>query len=169
MKHCYECGTALGPAPMFACSRCGNEHWRNPRPCAGAIVDDRGLVLLAQRACDPWREHWDIPGGYCEIDEHPAETAVREVEEETGYKVRVLGPPFGIWREPGNASRSLPNICIYYRAEVLDAPSGSFAPNHEIARIGWYSLESLPRYLAFPAHIPDVLRTWFAIAKRPEQ
>ena len=50
-----------------------------------AIVrEDRVLLQLR-----PWPPGWELPGGHCEDGEDPADTAAREAEEETGYKVRV--------------------------------------------------------------------------------
>lgn len=53
------------------------------------IVDDREQVLLAS-----WNEEtppqWTMPGGGVELDETPAEAAVRELREETGYDVELL-------------------------------------------------------------------------------
>ncbi|RSM65146.1 NUDIX domain-containing protein [Kibdelosporangium aridum] len=34
---------------------------------------------------------WELPGGTVEKDEPPEETAIREIAEETGLKVRVTG------------------------------------------------------------------------------
>jgi len=52
-----------------------------------AIVQD-SRVLLQLR---PFPPGWELPGGHVEPDEDPAETAVREAEEETGYSVTVRG------------------------------------------------------------------------------
>lgn len=52
-----------------------------------AIIDS-GRVLVQFR---PWPPGWELPGGHCDRDEDPAEAAMRECEEETGYKVNILG------------------------------------------------------------------------------
>ncbi|MEU6536423.1 NUDIX hydrolase [Streptomyces sp. NPDC047000] len=57
---------------------------------AVCVRDDR--VLLAR-----WIRHedgapeWTLPGGGMDHGEHPHDTVVREVEEETGYEVEVTG------------------------------------------------------------------------------
>jgi len=57
----------------------------------GAIIVDRGRILLVERGRAPARGKWSIPGGLVEVGE-PAETAVRrEVREECGLEVRVRG------------------------------------------------------------------------------
>jgi 8-oxo-dGTP pyrophosphatase MutT (NUDIX family) len=50
-----------------------------------------GGVLIQFR---PWPPGWELPGGHCSPGEDPADTAVREAEEETGLRVgrvRLVG------------------------------------------------------------------------------
>lgn len=57
----------------------------NNKPCADAWVrDDQGLILMVQRAHEPYRGLWSLPGGHVELGEHPSQTVVRELREETG-------------------------------------------------------------------------------------
>jgi ADP-ribose pyrophosphatase YjhB (NUDIX family) len=59
-------------------------------PCAGAVVrDGSGRVLLVQRANDPGRGLWSLPGGRVEAGEDGRAAAAREVREETGLEVDV--------------------------------------------------------------------------------
>src|SRR4051812_19984136 len=53
------------------------------------ISDDR--VLLARRGTEPLMGEWSIPGGLLELGETMAEAVVRELREETGLTVRVIG------------------------------------------------------------------------------
>ena len=56
---------------------------------AGVLFfDDEGRVLLVQPT---YKDYWDIPGGYVETGETPAQVAAREVHEELGIKT-VVGP-----------------------------------------------------------------------------
>lgn len=56
---------------------------------AGVLFfDDAGRILLVQPT---YKDHWDIPGGYVETGETPAQAAAREVREELGIKAAV-GP-----------------------------------------------------------------------------
>lgn len=60
------------------------------RVAAYAVISDGGRVLLAH-----WNEHgrsgWTLPGGGLEPGEDPADAAVREVQEETGYDAELDG------------------------------------------------------------------------------
>ncbi|AEA26548.1 NUDIX hydrolase [Pseudonocardia dioxanivorans CB1190] len=63
-----------------------------PPAAMTVVLDDAAEhVLLAWRhrfVPDVW--NWELPGGLLEENESPAETAAREVEEETGYRTRSI-------------------------------------------------------------------------------
>ena len=73
-------------------------------PCVGGLAyDDEGRLLLVQRANDPGRGLWSVPGGRVEPGEDDAAALVREMREETGLQVvpgalvgRVRRGPFAI-------------------------------------------------------------------------
>lgn len=56
---------------------------------AAYITDDQGQVLLVQTRHR--QDTWELPGGQVEEGETLEEAAVREVEEESGIKIRVHG------------------------------------------------------------------------------
>lgn len=70
------------------------EHHTVTLPAAAmtVVLDDAGEhVLLAWRhrfVADVW--NWELPGGLLDDGEAPANTAAREVEEETGYRPRSV-------------------------------------------------------------------------------
>jgi 8-oxo-dGTP diphosphatase len=56
-----------------------------PRMAAGLLIrDPAGQVLMVKPT---YKNGWDIPGGYVEPDESPAQAAAREVTEELGLKI----------------------------------------------------------------------------------
>ena len=61
-----------------------------PLAGVGAVVVCRGRVLLVQRATEPARGQWSLPGGLVEIGESLADAVVREVREETGLTVEPV-------------------------------------------------------------------------------
>jgi ADP-ribose pyrophosphatase YjhB (NUDIX family) len=56
----------------------------------GAVIVDKGRVLLARRGNEPLKGHWTLPGGLLELGESLTEGVKREVREETGLVVEVL-------------------------------------------------------------------------------
>ncbi len=57
----------------------------------GAVIFRGDEVLVAMRGKLPRRDVWSIPGGAQEIGETYVEAAIREVKEETGLDIEVLG------------------------------------------------------------------------------
>ncbi len=58
--------------------------------CVGGIVHDAaGRLLVVQRAHDPDRGCWSVPGGRVEAGEDDATAVTREVREETGLTIEV--------------------------------------------------------------------------------
>lgn len=156
--YCSNCGNRLPHRPPVTCQSCGAQHWLNPKPAAGALVNDGSRVLLIRRATNPWRGYWDIPGGFCDFTEHPRLTAEREVLEETGLRIRVTGL-LGIWMgDYGDGQDATLNV--YYHA-VPAEPGRSLAVDAgEVAEVGWFGPDALPPNQAFPEHQPAVLDAW---------
>lgn len=59
-----------------------------PAVGVGALLIYQGRVLLIRRGKEPLRGRWTLPGGTVELGETLEEALIREVEEETGLKVR---------------------------------------------------------------------------------
>lgn len=66
----------------------------------GAVVVKDGALLMVQRKNDPGAGLWSIPGGRLELGEYVVDAVAREVKEETGLDVEVLGL-LGIFEVPG--------------------------------------------------------------------
>ncbi|WP_324783893.1 NUDIX hydrolase [Streptomyces sp. H51] len=61
------------------------------RVAAYAVCVRDGRLLLARWINGTGEPEWTLPGGGMEHGEHPGDTVLREVEEETGYHVEVTG------------------------------------------------------------------------------
>jgi 8-oxo-dGTP diphosphatase len=138
---------------------CGTSHWQNPWPCANGIVVADNRVLLGRRAHAPWHGLWGSPGGFCELGEHPAETVVREVREETGVDVEVTGY-LGTWvdvyaDDPGEPDAGVINVA-YYTAILKRGEPGPVDPA-EVSEVAWFAWDELPADLAPPGTLEAVL------------
>jgi len=81
---------------------CELEIVHHPGAAAVVPVDDDGNALLVRQyrhAAGGWL--LEVPAGKLDGGEAPEECAVREVEEETGFRPRNLVPMGWIWTTPG--------------------------------------------------------------------
>ena len=62
-----------------------------PRAAASAAIFRQDSVLLVERGKPPVSGLWSLPGGHIEPGETAREAAVREVAEETGVAVEIIG------------------------------------------------------------------------------
>ena len=63
---------------------------KKPLVGVGILIRQGDKYLLIQRAAEPDKGLWSVPGGMIEIGERSTEAAVREVYEETGLVVEIL-------------------------------------------------------------------------------
>lgn len=96
VRFCSRCGSALDARPPTRCPACGYELYVNPRPTGSVVMVRDGRFLAMRRVREPAAGAWDVPGGFCDGYEHPADAAVREAREELGVDV-VLGGFLGMW------------------------------------------------------------------------
>ncbi|HUU55040.1 MAG TPA: NUDIX hydrolase [Armatimonadota bacterium] len=146
---CPNCGSGLAIRTIDgkdrrACPQCEFVDYENPRPCVGVLVIDRGKVLLVARAIEPFKGYWDIPGGFLDSDEHPADAAKREMMEETGLLVEPV-EVLDFWVDVyGEETFHTLNICYLARLAGGEAKAGSDA-----TRVEWFPLDALPPNIAF--------------------
>ncbi len=111
------------------------------------------FVVWGQRILLLWHpklHKWLPPGGHIEPHELPDEAAVREVQEEAGLTVELVGEralplaePRQLVRPEGIQVESIEpgheHIDLVYFARPVGLPVLKPAP--DVARIGWYTLE----------------------------
>jgi 8-oxo-dGTP diphosphatase len=110
---------------------------------AGAVVLRKDAVLLVHR---PRYDDWSFPKGKLDRGELSPVAAVREVEEETGVRVR-LGVPLGGQTYP-NGSRS--KVVDYWVGRVLgDHDVSGYPVNDEIDEVAWVDVEKAEKRLTY--------------------
>jgi ADP-ribose pyrophosphatase YjhB (NUDIX family) len=152
------CGENDREGTRVTCRVCGFVYYASPKPTACALcIDERGPILLARRAVEPFKGRWDLPGGFLEEEEHPLDAIRRELREETGLEVEPLSF-VGIWmdRYPYK-THTVSTLNLYWTARVL---SGAAEPADDVSELAWFSPDELPDEAEFAFHIADVLRTW---------
>ena len=103
-----------------------------------AVLDEDRVLLVRHTYGD--RRRWELPGGWVQSGEDPADAARREVREELGIDVaiRPMGTIDGTW---------------HFKHEhlawfVADWPGGrgTYDPV-EIAEVAWFDLDGLPPHV----------------------
>jgi ADP-ribose pyrophosphatase YjhB (NUDIX family) len=135
--------------PRMVCARddCDFVFYQNPIPAAGAIIVEDDRVLLVKRAHPPRVGWWCLPAGFMEWNEHPTETAVRELKEETGLDVK-LKSLFDIYS--GNDDPRVNALLILYLADIV---GGSMQASDDALEVRYFKFDSLPDNIAFEAHV----------------
>lgn len=166
---CFHCGAQLPSAnESFApqhCANCGRTHYHNSKPCAGALIVRDGRVLLVKRAVEPFKDHWDLPGGFLEAGEHPLDGMFREVREETGLDVRVLGFLGEYIDRYHYQDEEFYTLSSYY---VVEPMSGTLRAADDVDAFQWFALDALPDAIAFehPHAVLRDLRRWMTEDER---
>ena len=96
------------------------------------VTDDEKNVLLVQQYRLPVGQvMWEIPAGTLEPDEAPQACAIRELQEEAGYKPLTLIALGGIHPAPGYTTEF---IHIYWAREIvkstLESDTDEFVEAH---------------------------------------
>jgi len=151
VKFCPYCGYKLvrkmleGRERLY-CSRCGKIFYENPTPVVAVIArDDEGKILLIKRKIEPCKGEWALPSGFMELEESPAEAALRELAEETGLKgksKRLIGV------YPNNSEIHGYLITIIYEIKIL---GGKLCAGDDAEEAEFFSVNQIPP-LAFQSH-----------------
>lgn len=128
------------------CPACGYVWYRNPVPAAGVLLAEGGRVLLVKRRWEPRAGSWCLPAGFMEAGERPEQTAVRELQEETGVIAQLTGL-FGVYA--GFDDPRVRAVLILYTGI---ATGGEARAGDDASELEWFPLDALPDDLAFASH-----------------
>lgn len=95
---------------------------------AGGVVARDGLIALVHR---PRYDDWTLPKGKLDAGESFEEAALREIEEETGIRARLVRE----LPETHYEVRGRPKVVRYWLMEVESDPG--FVPNDEVDELRW--------------------------------
>jgi ADP-ribose pyrophosphatase len=113
---------------------CTLEMIRHPGAAAVVPIDAKGHVVLVRQyryATDGWLV--EIPAGKLDPGESPETCAVREVEEETGYRIGRLEPLGWIWTTPGFTDEKI----WLFRGTELTAGNQALQSNELLEVVHW--------------------------------
>ena len=128
------------------CPHCGKPYscYRNPTPTTDVVIyaPERGVVII-KRANPPIG--YALPGGFIEEGELAETAAVREMREETGLTVDLLGL-LGVYSEPHRDPRQH-TLSVVFVGRARDV--NALCAGDDAAKAAFYPLDRLPEPLVF--------------------
>jgi mutator protein MutT len=111
------------------------------------ILNDKEEILLMRRAGEVRNEAgwWSKPGGGVKFGEKAEDAMVREMKEELGIEVRIIGclPATNhIITKESNAENQH-WLALNFIAEIVSGVPTNLEP-HKCDKIGWFPLDKLP-------------------------
>lgn len=123
------------------------------------VVDDDGQILLHRRTDNG---KWALPGGVMELGESIAGCALREVLEETGLTVELLGI-VGIYSDPGHVfayddGEVRQEFSICFRAKPTGGTITASDESHEVRYFPPADIDELPMVSSIRLRVDDHLK-----------
>lgn len=92
VNFCPSCGSSsvtLEQGKCIVCPDCDFTLYFNPTCSAAALIfDPAGRLLVIERAREPSKGTYGLPGGFTDLGERLEEVVVRETKEETNLDIR---------------------------------------------------------------------------------
>ena len=107
---------------------------------AGGVLRQDGKILLVRR--NRYND-WSLPKGKLDAGETPLKAAVREVREETGYKVEV-GKFAGAF---GYEVKGVPKVVLYW--SMRPVKQGKILDVREVAELEWVPERSVLKRMTY--------------------
>lgn len=125
-------------------------NFENPKGCVSAVIIHDGKLLVLKRTEKPFKNMWDLPGGYMDASEMPDQTVKREIKEELGVDAQI--DYIGCF--PGTASwnaKIFPIISHAYLVELEGEPKLNTSENSSLR---WIPIsEANPKEIAFDSNV----------------
>ncbi|MEL7208182.1 MAG: NUDIX hydrolase N-terminal domain-containing protein [Actinomycetota bacterium] len=107
----------------------------------GVVFDDDDRVLLERRTDDG---RWGLISGWVEPDEHPAETVVREAEEELGLSL-VVDRLAAVRARPATADNGPHSlVAVIFLCSIVG--EAEIVPNHEVLEARWWAVDDVTEW-----------------------
>lgn len=144
---CPQCSVKLSQKlidkqKVKCCGNCGFIFWNNPKPVVSILLYRNNKVLMLQRAKDPFKDYWVLPGGFINHDETPEDAIKRETKEETDLDINVDGI-VGVYKI--NDDPRGVHIDIIFEGKARGTPELS----KEDTRLEYFSPDQLPQLIAY--------------------
>jgi 8-oxo-dGTP diphosphatase len=125
-----------------------NEDRRYPtRPFlgVGALIFEGQNILLVERAKEPLKGYWSLPGGIVEAGEKLEEAVRREVREETGLEIEPL-EMFEVFERIMPDSEGRPEYHYVLMDYLCRVVGGELAASSDVSQAAWVAEQDLGKY-----------------------
>jgi ADP-ribose pyrophosphatase YjhB (NUDIX family) len=122
------------------------------------VFDAEDRILMVRETADDHR--WTLPGGWADVNQTAAQSAVREVFEESGYHVR----PIKLAAAWDKASQGLTlgpfsTTTLFFVCELL---GGEATTSLETSGSAWFTEDTIPTNLSERRNSPRQIARMFA-------
>ena len=124
-------------------------------PGVGALIIEADSILLVQRAREPLKGWWSLPGGVLEPGELLRDAVCREVQEETGLliePVEIIEIFERILRD-ADGRAEYHYVLVDYLCRVL---GGTLAANDDAGQVAWVPRHNLASYRITEGTLPVI-------------
>jgi len=113
-----------------------------PKAAVGAVVIEKGRVLLVKRKYLPQKGKWAIPGGAVNLGESLQAAAEREIREETGLTIEVKEPihTFDLIERNSRGKILFHYVIVDLLAEYV---SGDIHPADDVSDARWFEPDEI--------------------------
>ena len=155
--YCPQCANKLvlktnDKQKVKACSACDFIFWNNPKPVVSILLHKDKKVLMLQRAHEPCKDYWVLPGGFMRYEETSEEAIRREAKEEIGIDIAIDGL-VGVYRID-NDPRGI-HIDIIFQGSMHDEVRLS----KEDKKWQYFSSHDLPAKIAYKHR--EAITDWY--------
>lgn len=128
-----------------------------------AVFDAEDRLLMVRETSDQGR--WTLPGGWADANITPAENAVKESREESGYvvAVRKLAAVWDRTRQ-GHSSGLFSCTKMFFLCDVV---GGEATTSLETSGVGWFAEEKVPTNLSLARVLPHQILRMFEHRRSP--
>jgi 8-oxo-dGTP diphosphatase len=124
--------------------------------CVVFGLDDGELkILLIQRALEPFKGRWALPGGFVRVEETLDDAARRELAEETGLRDVFLEQLYTIGTVDRDPRERVVSVAYYALVKLSDHDAKAAT---DAAEAQWFPLSQLPKLAFDHAEIVDLAR-----------
>ncbi|WP_163130883.1 NUDIX domain-containing protein [Agarivorans sp. Alg241-V36] len=147
LRYCPQCASSKFKqvdVKQWACEQCQFSYFHNMASTAGALLIFEDELLLVERAINPQKGYWDLPGGFIEYGESLEQGLQRELNEELGLELAAENfRYFGSFANQYSYNQVLYHTCDSFFVYHLNNRV-SLQARDDVAAWQWHSLKNIP-------------------------